>query len=99
MQPDSNDGCSWCSRGLDPADCWLLADPAGGRAAAFCRLEHIVPWVIRGPRWSPGAPDLPEHPDARLVLVRRRGAHAIAEGFASVGDLADWAKAGGPWAA
>ena len=98
MEPDSNDGCSWCRRALDPGDCWLLALPAEDVGAAFCRLEHIVPWAMRGPGWTTAAPQLPEGADAPVVLVRRRGGHSMAEGFESVDAAAAWAKAGGPWA-
>jgi len=30
------------------------AEPVSERRAAFCRLEHVVPWVISGARWEPG---------------------------------------------
>jgi len=45
------------------------AEPAGSRRAAFCRLEHVVPWVLSGPRWEPG--DLDEiDPGEALGLGR-----------------------------
>ncbi len=35
-------------------DGFRAAEPAGERTAAFCRLEHIVPWAIQGARWEAG---------------------------------------------
>jgi len=91
---------------------YRLGEEPGARRAAFCRLEHVVPWSIKGARWEAG--DLPElagpgnlidvcahcgQPlgEARLVLVRHRGEHRIPDGFCSVDHLAAWAKAGGRW--
>jgi hypothetical protein len=108
MAPDSTTACSWCGRAVEPDDGYRLAEPAGARQAAFCRLEHVVPWAIQGPAWEPGAPPV-EHelercshcgerlPDTRVVLVRHRGPHRIPDGFCSVDHLAAWAKAGGRW--
>jgi hypothetical protein len=45
--------CSWCGDAIAADDGYRAYGPAGARAAAFCRLEHVVPWVIRGPHWSP----------------------------------------------
>lgn len=109
MAPDSTTACSWCGRAVDPDDGYRLAEPAGDRSAVFCRLEHVVPWSIQGPRWEPGTPVLPvEEPescahcgeplrDTRVVLVRHRGPHRIPDAFCSVDHLAAWAKAGGRW--
>jgi hypothetical protein len=110
MAPDSTTACSWCGRAVEPGDGYRLAEPAGDRAAAFCRLEHVVPWTIQGPRWEAGTPPLPaDEPercaqcgeplsDTRLVLVRHRGPHRIPDAFCSVDHLAEWAKAGGRFA-
>ena len=46
--------CSWCGVGVERDEGWRAAEPAGERKAAFCRLEHIVPWVIQGAHWEPG---------------------------------------------
>jgi hypothetical protein len=35
--------------------------------------------------------------EVRLLLVRHRGEHRIADGFCSTDHLAQWAKAGGRW--
>ena len=104
--------CTWCGEPVEPGDGYRLAEPAGERWAAFCRLEHVVPWAIQGARWEPGR--LGERPpgsaatrecaqcgelldDTGLVLVRHRGEHRIPDGFCSVDHLAVWAKAGGRW--
>lgn len=106
--------CTWCGRDVEPGDGFRLLEPAGERRAAFCRLEHVVPWAIRGPAWEAGdfrepsgtlrSPERCAHcdaalPDTRLVLVRHRGEHRIPDGFCSVEHLLHWAKAGGRWAA
>lgn len=105
--------CTWCGNPVGPDDGFRLAELPGARAAAFCRLEHVVPWAIQGPHWEPGLPveppgvadsiDLCAHCDAplgdvRLILVRHRGEHRIPDGFCSVDHLKDWAQSGGRWA-
>ncbi|MDP8944133.1 MAG: hypothetical protein M3N16_08465 [Actinomycetota bacterium] len=104
--------CSWCGVRVEPADGYRLAEPAGERRAAFCRLEHVVPWAIQGPHWEAGALAEPpglEEPlaecarcgapldDKRVLLVRHRGDQRIPDAFCSVDHLAEWAKAGGRW--
>ena len=104
--------CTWCAREIDPQDGYRLRAEPGERRAAFCRLEHVIPWVIRGARWEVTQVDEPEEPaggvdrcvqcevplaEGHLVLVRRRGEHRISDGFCSVDHLAAWAKAGGRW--
>ena len=97
---------------MPPDDGFRAFEPTGERRAVFCRLEHVVPWAIRGAHWAPaaiGAGELrdglePECArcglalmDTRVLLVRHRGEHRIADGFCSVQHLQDWAKAGGRW--
>ncbi len=101
--------CTWCGSAVDAEDGFRAYEPAGGRRAVFCRLEHIVPWAIQGPHWEPGAPpELAESPttcshcgedltDVHVVLVRHRGEHRIPDAFCSVDHMADWAKSGGRW--
>jgi hypothetical protein len=103
--------CSWCGATVDPVDGFRLAEHGGNRSAVFCRLEHIVAWAIRGPRWEPGRTLEPSVLDvvpecARcgaaldagyLVLVRHRGEHRIPDAFCSIEHLLAWAKAGGRW--
>jgi len=96
---------------VDAGDGYRLAEHAGARGAIFCRLEHIVPWAIQGAHWEAGEPPEVSHSDpvevcahcgrqlddGRLVLVRHRAEHRIADGFCSVDHLLEWAKAGGRW--
>jgi hypothetical protein len=104
--------CSWCGEAVEPQDGWRLQEMPGARKAAFCRLEHVVPWSIQGPHWDAGEIEEPSGTaedldacaqcgaalgDVRLVLVRHRGEHRIPDGFCSVDHLADWAKSGGRW--
>jgi hypothetical protein len=106
--------CSWCGTDVGPGDGYRAAEPTGSRRATFCRLEHVVPWVIQGPHWEPGELDDPtptSEPalercahcgepldDRRILLVRRRGEHRIPDAFCSVEHLRAWAAAGGRWA-
>jgi hypothetical protein len=98
--------CSWCGRAIEAGDGYRLYELGGGRRAAFCRLEHVVPWAIRGAAWDPGGePPEPapprcawcegELPDTRLLLVRARGEHDVTDAFCSLEHLLAWAKAGG----
>ncbi|HSF01504.1 MAG TPA: hypothetical protein VLA62_00745 [Solirubrobacterales bacterium] len=106
------EGCSWCGRAVDPDDGFRLYEPIGERRAAFCRLEHVVPWAIRGPHWEAGemteSPSVDEGPascsqcgtklgEVHVLLVRHRGEHRVADGFCGVDHLLEWAKAGGRW--
>jgi hypothetical protein len=105
----SGERCTWCGVDVDADDGFRAYEPAGGRRAVFCRLEHIVPWAIRGAWWEP-APGDPAGDaletcshcgaalgDAHVALVRRRGEHRIPDGFCSVEHMLEWAKAGGRW--
>jgi hypothetical protein len=105
--------CSWCSTPVPRDDGYRAAEPAAGRRATFCRLEHVVPWVIRGAEWeaAPGGPEpgpagnglgrcawCAQPVGERVVLlVRHRGAHRIGDAFCSSDHLLEWAKAGGRW--
>lgn len=98
--------CTWCGTDVEPADGFRAYEPAGNRQAVFCRLEHVVPWAIRGAWWEPG-PGLDDPAletcswcaaaleEAHVVLVRARGEHRVHDGFCSVEHLLEWAKAGG----
>jgi hypothetical protein len=101
------DRCDWCGVAVDADDGFRAYEPAGGRRAVFCRLEHIVPWAIRGAMWEPGPP-LDDAGavsacawcgdplgDAHVLVVRARGEHRIHDGLCSVEHLLRWAKAGG----
>ena len=104
--------CSWCGRAVDADDGYRLGEEPGERRAAFCRLEHVIPWALRGAHWEAGRVDEPDavaaaaercaHCEARLgdvhlLLVRHRGEHRIADAFCSVDHLSTWARAGGRW--
>jgi hypothetical protein len=104
--------CSWCGAEVEPDDGWRAYEPAGERAAVFCRLEHIVPWVIQDAHWDAGPVSEPpkldqavktcshcDQPlsDVHVLLVRHRGEHRVADGFCSVDHLKQWATAGGRW--
>ena len=102
-----SDGCTWCGVAVEPWDGFRAYEPAGGRRAVFCRLEHVVPWAIpartgrrgaeaegsrTGRRAARGAAPLRED---HVALVRSRGEHRIPDGFCGVAHLLEWAKAGG----
>lgn len=104
--------CSWCGCEVSLDDGYRVAEPAGERRAAFCRLEHVVPWALRGAHWEAGTVDEPvladsppercSHceaalPDTAVLLVRHRGEFRIPDGFCSVEHLRVWAQAGGRW--
>jgi hypothetical protein len=103
--------CSWCGESIEPDDGWRAYEPAGARRAAFCRLEHVVPWVLTEARWEAGetpadaaaaSPNRCAHCDSELtetlvLAVRHRGQHRIADAFCSVDHLRSWAAAGGRW--
>ena len=46
--------CSWCGVDIESDEGFRATEPEGERTAAFCRLEHIVPWAIQGAHWEPG---------------------------------------------
>ena len=104
--------CSWCGIWVEADEGYRVAEPAGERIAAFCRLEHAVPWAMQGPHWDPGTlRDLPrEDPelaacahcraalgDTRVLLVHHRGEHRVADAFCSTDHLRAWASSGGRW--
>jgi hypothetical protein len=104
--------CTWCGERVERDDGFRLAEEPGERHAAFCRLEHVVPWAMQGAHWEAGAADEPpstaqglstcahcgtELDDVRVLLVRHRGEHRIPDAFCSAVHAADWAKAGGRW--
>ena len=105
--------CSWCGVAVERDEGFRAAEPAGERKASFCRLEHIVPWVIQGAHWEPGtlvdadddaasglgrcAQCATPLDDRCVLLVRHRGEHRIADAFCNPDHLLEWAKAGGRW--
>jgi hypothetical protein len=108
-----NAACSWCGEAVPTGEGYRAYEPAGAREARFCRLEHVVPWAIRGAAWAPAseaaALALDEEPstcawcradlaEQRVLVVRERGEHRIADGLCSTAHLLEWAKAGGRYA-
>lgn len=104
--------CTWCGAEVEHDDGFRLYEAAGERRAAFCRLEHVVPWAIQGPHWEPGELAEPDSVDEKprscaqcgrelsevhILLVRHRGEHRVPDDFCSVEHLTEWAKAGGRW--
>ena len=105
--------CSWCGVAVERDEGFRAAEPAGERRAIFCRLEHVVPWVIQGARWEAGKLAGLDDDGANglgrcawcagplnegsVLLVRHRGEHRIADCFCGTDHLLDWAKAGGRW--
>jgi hypothetical protein len=76
--------CSWC--GSDAGeDYWSARSDTDEHQAILCRLEHVVPWAMKGPGWG------------AVVLVHHRAAHEITETFESVEAMRAWAAAGGRW--
>jgi hypothetical protein len=112
MARQSTPSCSWCGTAIEGGDGWRAQEVPGARRAAFCRLEHIVPWSIQGAHWEAGEIEEPSGladdleacahcgaalTDVRIVLVRHRGGHRIPDAFCSAGHMADWARSGGRW--
>jgi hypothetical protein len=104
--------CSWCGAPVDDEGGFRATEPEGDRRAVFCRLEHVVPWIINGAHWEPGRIVEPgddglalgvcaqcggDLGDTRVLLVRHRGAHRIADAFCRLDHLLEWAKRGGRW--
>jgi hypothetical protein len=93
--------CNWCGKTVEEDDGYRLYEE--GRMAVFCRLEHVVPWQMQGPRWAAGEAVTVEGQcvecgePATVLLVRHRGEHRIPDAFCSVEHAAAWAKAGGRW--
>jgi hypothetical protein len=112
MAEQSTASCSWCGDAIEPSDGWRAQEVPGARRAAFCRLEHVVPWSIQGAHWDAGEIEEPSGVigdpgdcahcgavlgDVHVVLVRHRGEHRIPDAFCSADHMAEWAKAGGRW--
>jgi hypothetical protein len=101
--------CNWCGEPVEAGEGWRAFEQPGAREAAFCRLEHVVPWAMQGAHWDPAgaSPTAVEADscsqcgeplgDVRILLVRHRGDHRIPDGFCSADHMADWAKSGGRW--
>jgi hypothetical protein len=106
--------CTWCGTPVGADAGFRVAEPVGERKAVFCRLEHVVPWIIQGAQWEPGRIVRKDEPDdalgrcalcgepladARVLVVRHRGEHRIADGFCRLDHLHEWARGGGRYKA
>jgi hypothetical protein len=108
---DGTQACTWCGAVVAADDGFRLRDAGGERRAVFCRLEHVIPWEIKGAKWELAGDDAPgargQHSDElcsfcgshpgpeRLLLTRHRDHHRILDVFCDTAHLAAWAKAGG----
>jgi hypothetical protein len=104
----SDDHCSWCGAPVAAGEGYRLLEAPGERRAAFCRLEHVVPWGLRGAHWEPTTGDQPPDDgpescsecgaaltDVRVTLVHYRGERVIVDAFCGVEHACAWAKSGG----
>lgn len=102
--------CSWCAKAVAPDEGFRVSEPTLDHKAVFCRLEHLVPWIIQGARWERGRIVRAGEPDDalgrcalcgaelgedRVLVVRHRGRHRIGDAFCRVEHLLEWAKGGG----
>lgn len=72
MESDGTMDCSWCGAAAPAEGGYRLLDIEGRRRLAFCRLEHVIPWIIREGRRQRGEIELPtpdELSDARESLA------------------------------
>lgn len=108
MSRKKADHCDWCGTRITERDGFRLLRPERDMGAGFCRIEHVVPWLLKRNDWhiwsgmeTPAEAEL--HPDPATFepgedpwyLVRHRGEHRIADGFSDREALLKWAKAGG----
>lgn len=113
MSSGSSERCTWCGKTIHAEEGFRAYEPAGSRKAAFCRLEHLIPWSIQGPQWEAGDLDEPERTEGgplrcswcdkelgevHVLLVRHREGFRIPDDFCTLDHLIDWAKNGGRWA-
>jgi hypothetical protein len=103
--------CDWCGVGLDEDEGLRLIQPQRNLGASFCRLEHVVPWLMQKNDWHiwPGV-EVPgeaapvcaqtgeELEEGAYYLVRRRGDVVVADGFIGPEAVLVWARAGGRYA-
>lgn len=47
MSADESMTCSWCATAAPGEGSFRLVDFTARRQVAFCRLEHVIPWIIR----------------------------------------------------
>lgn len=100
--------CDWCGVYLDEDSGVRLLWPDRSLGAAFCRLEHVIPWIMTKNDWhiwddvtvpeeaavtcAQSGADLGE---GAIYLTKERDGILVADGFSGPEELLDWAKAGG----
>lgn len=100
--------CDWCGTEVLDGDGFRLLQPKRNLGATFCRLEHVVPWLMKKNDWhiwnAVEVPEAAEPVSARTGeeldenaywLVHHRGEVRIPDGFNSTDEVLEWAKAGG----
>lgn len=105
------DRCDWCGVELTEDMGYRLFWPDRSMGTGFCRLEHIVPFLMQKDQWHiqegielpPDAPAVStatgeELEKNALYLVHHRGEHRITDAFNGKEELLEWAKAGGHFA-
>ncbi len=103
--------CDWCGIGLESGEGWRLVKPARNMGAAFCRLEHVAPWLTEKNDWHildqvevpPSADPFcavtgNELDEAAMYLIRRHGDVEVVDGFSGPEETLKWARAGGRYA-
>ena len=111
MAKPQGNRCDWCGVELTDEMGYRLIWPDKSLGTAFCRLEHVVPFLMKKDDWHiwrnvtvpPDAPALSsatrsELGENALYLVHHRGEHRITDGFEGKDDLLAWASAGGRYA-
>lgn len=51
---ERSETCTWCGVVVPSDDGFRVAEPERDGHAAFCRLEHVIPWSLKGARWATG---------------------------------------------
>jgi hypothetical protein len=100
--------CDWCGVGLADDEGLRLIQPKRNLGASFCRLEHVVPWLMKKNDWhiwddvevpASAGPDCAwtgkELDEDAWYLVRHPGGQEVADGFIGHDAALAWAKAGG----
>jgi len=103
--------CDWCGVGLEEGEGLRLIQPKRNLGASFCRLEHMVPWLMKKNDWHIWTKvEVPESagPDCARTgkelgedawyVVRHPGGTEVADGFIGHDAVLEWARAGGRYA-
>jgi hypothetical protein len=106
----SGDVCSWCGVDVGPNDGFRRPSRWASAALSSAGSSTSSRGSIQGAHWDAGTILQPGDPDdglgrcahcggalddRRVLLVRHRGEHRIADAFCGVDHLLAWAKAGG----